>query len=66
MSIKALYEVALKAKEKYSLSKCIIVHRIGKVFVEEESILIISTSKHRKEAISSVEEIINEVKKFFP
>lgn len=66
MAIKSLFNIASLAKQMFSLSKCLIVHRVGKVFVEEESIVIISTSKHRKEAMESTEFIINEVKSKVP
>mmetsp|Transcript_34278 Transcript_34278/g.35566 ORF Transcript_34278/g.35566 Transcript_34278/m.35566 type:complete len:236 (+) Transcript_34278:1-708(+) len=66
MAIRELYRIAYTAKTKYSLSKVILVHRVGVVPVTEESIVIISVSPHRAEAINATSYIIEEVKRRVP
>lgn len=62
MAIKQIEKLAITAIKKYNLNKVCIIHRVGQVDVSEESILIISASVHRKEAINSTEYIIEEIK----
>lgn len=66
MAIKELKRIANKAITDYQVSKVLIVHRLGRVNVTEASILIITLSAHRGEAIKSTSWIIEEVKKSVP
>ncbi|KAK5400008.1 hypothetical protein LTR06_011335 [Exophiala xenobiotica] len=47
MALKSLYAIAEDAKKRYQLEKVVIVHRLGEVNVEEESIAVSVSSAHR-------------------
>ena len=66
MCIKYLNSLALQSIEKYKLNKCVIVHRVKKVPISEESIVIIASSNHRKESLECCSFIIEEVKRIIP
>jgi hypothetical protein len=66
MGIKKLKEIAEYCYKTYNLLKILIIHRIGEVPITEESIIIIATSAHRKEAIDATSYCIEEVKRVVP
>jgi len=62
MAKKVLEGTAKKAFKKWSLSQCLIIHRFGKLDVNEQIVLIITQTKHRKEAFRANEFIIDFLK----
>ena len=62
MAKKVLKETAKKAFDKWSLSQCLIIHRFGKLNVNEPIVLIITQTKHRKDAFRANEYIIDFLK----
>lgn len=66
MAISEMYKIAEKTKIEYNLNKIVLIHRIGEVKVTEESVLIITVSKHREESIKGTSIILEEVKRKVP
>tara|TARA_B100000674_G_scaffold42907_1_gene29834 strand:- start:724 stop:1164 length:441 start_codon:yes stop_codon:yes gene_type:complete len=62
MAKKVLKETAKKAFDKWNLSQCLIIHRFGKLNVNEPIVLIITQTKHRKDAFRANEYIIDFLK----
>tara|TARA_B110000008_G_C16918214_1_gene543584 strand:+ start:1111 stop:1527 length:417 start_codon:yes stop_codon:yes gene_type:complete len=62
MAEKVLYETAKHAYKKWSLSNCIIIHRYGKLRINDPIVLIITSSDHRKDAFKASEHIIDFLK----
>tara|TARA_B100001142_G_scaffold39785_1_gene35282 strand:+ start:242 stop:682 length:441 start_codon:yes stop_codon:yes gene_type:complete len=62
MAKKVLKETAKKAFKKWSLSQCLIIHRFGELEVSEPIVLVITQTKHRKDAFKANEYIIDFLK----
>ncbi|KAK4192512.1 Molybdopterin biosynthesis MoaE [Podospora australis] len=62
LAISTLEKIAFAQKEKHSLNKIAIIHRLGVVPIGEESILIAVSSPHRKAAWEAGEETLEECK----
>ena len=62
MAEKVLNETAKKAFKKWNLSQCLIIHRFGELEVNEPIVLIITQTKHRKDAFKANEYIIDFLK----
>lgn len=62
MANKVIYETALWAKEKWELDYCFITHRYGTLSVGEPIVMVITCSKHRKEAYEANQYIIDWLK----
>lgn len=63
LAIPSLRNISTTAKSKWSLHAVAVVHRLGRVPIGEESILIAVSSAHRKEAWEAGEWILEEVKR---
>ncbi|KAJ3310646.1 Molybdopterin synthase catalytic subunit [Boothiomyces sp. JEL0838] len=67
MAIKVMSDIAKEAKAKYTdLDGVAIIHRLGIVGLAQESILVVTASPHRKDAIDAVGWIMDKVKKLVP
>ncbi len=66
MAIKELFKICKSAKDEFKLNTILAIHRVGKVEIMEESILIISSSSHRLEANKSTAWVLEEIKKIVP
>jgi molybdopterin synthase catalytic subunit len=66
MAIAKLAEIGKLAHEKYPIEKIAITHRIGKVVLEEASVVIAVSSAHRKDAINACEYAIDTLKEIAP
>jgi molybdopterin synthase catalytic subunit len=66
MAEKELEKIGASAFEQWSITNCIIVHRLGRVEIGESSILIAVSSPHRDESFRSVRFIIDTIKKTVP
>ena len=53
MAKKVLNETAKKAFKKWNLSQCLIIHRFGELEVNEPIVLVITQTKHRKDAFKA-------------
>ena len=62
MAEKVIYKTALSAKEKWNLDYCYIIHRYGKLKAGESIVMVITCSKHRKEAYAANQHIIDWLK----
>ena len=62
MAVKQLRVIAECAREKWSLKRVRVVHRLGLVDVGQASIVVGVSSPHRREAFTAVAWIMDEVK----
>ena len=62
MTEKSLELIATKAREKWELQNITIIHRIGILNINDQIVLVITTSKHRQEAFDSCNFIIDYLK----
>ncbi len=66
MAVKEMDRIACEAIEKWSLNRCVVVHRYGRVMPGETSIIILVSSPHREESYAASRYIIDEIKKRVP
>ncbi len=66
MALTLLREIEGEIREKWSINKISIVHRIGVVPVMEASVAIAVSAAHRKEAFEACRYAIDELKKRVP
>lgn len=62
MAIPSLKKIATAAKRKWGLFGVAVTHRLGRVPIGEESILIAVSAGHRREGWDAAEWILEEVK----
>ena len=62
LALKSLFNIAEDIKAKHDLEKVCIVHRLGEVGIEEESIAVAVSSGHRQAGWQGSEEILERVK----
>lgn len=62
LALKSLHTIAEDVQKKHGLEKVAIVHRLGEVKIEEESIAVVVSSGHRANAWKAAEEILERVK----
>lgn len=62
LALKSLLAIAEDVKQKHGLVKICIVHRMGEVKIEEESIAVAISSGHRQAGWKGSEEILERVK----
>ena len=62
LAIKQLSNIRAQAIKNWDLNNCLIIHRIGKLFLGEKIVLIITASAHRENSIRSCEFIIDSLK----
>ena len=62
MAEKIIYKTALNAEKKWNLDYCYIIHRYGNLDPLEPIVMIITCSKHRKEAFAANQFIIDFLK----
>jgi molybdopterin synthase catalytic subunit len=62
MTEKSLEEIARKARERWRIQSITIIHRIGKLKVSDQIVLVITTSKHRGDAFDSCHFIMDYLK----
>ena len=66
MANKKLNQICNNAKKKWSLLDTLIIHRHGKIFVNEKIVLVATFSKHRKQSFDSCSYIMDYLKKDAP
>jgi len=53
MTEKSLKSIVTEARERWNLQNVTIIHRIGKLKVNDQIVLVVTTSKHRQAAFES-------------
>ena len=66
MALKEFTKIIIKAKEKWQLIDCLIVHRYGDLEINDKIVLVASFSKHRQDSFESCNYIMNWLKKDAP
>jgi molybdopterin synthase catalytic subunit len=66
MAEKELARIGDEAKEKWSIQRMAIVHRIGPVQITEPSVVIAVSAAHRADAFAACRFAIEEIKKTVP
>ena len=66
MTEKHLDTIVKEATEKWNLLDVLILHRIGKVKIAEDIVLVVTWSAHRKEAFESCRVIMEQLKSGAP
>ncbi len=62
MTEKSLKVIANKARDRWDIQEITIIHRIGKLQVNDQIVLVITTSKHRGDAFDSCHYIMDYLK----
>lgn len=62
LALNTLLKIATEVRSKHGLEKVIIVHRLGEVPIEEESIIVGISSGHRGPGWKGAEEMLERVK----
>ncbi len=62
MTEKALNTIAEQAKNRWPLGNTTIIHRVGELSINDQIVLVITTSKHRKAAFEACEFIMDYLK----
>lgn len=62
MTEKALESIANEARNRWNLGNISIIHRVGALKVNDQIVLVITTSKHRKAAFEACEFIMDYLK----
>ena len=66
MTEKSLKSIVTEARERWDLQNVTIIHRIGKLKVNDQIVLVVATSKHRQAAFESCYFIMDYLKKDAP
>ena len=66
MAYKQLEKIITKARSKWNLIDCLIIHRYGKLDVNSKIVLVSSFSEHRKDSFESCNFIMDYLKKDAP
>ena len=66
VALRELEEIAARAKEQFSLLHVDIIHRIGRLAVGENILVIVVAAGHRPQAYAGSRYIIEEIKKGVP
>ena len=62
MTEKSLESIVIKARSRWEIENITIIHRVGKLLISDQIVLVIVTSKHRKEAFDSCNFIMDYLK----
>ena len=66
MAYKQLEKIINEAKSKWKLIDCLIIHRYGKLTVNNKIVLVTCFSEHRKDSFESCNYIMDYLKKDAP
>jgi len=66
MANKKLNEICQKAVKKWSLVDTLVIHRYGKLSVNEKIVFVATFAKHKKQSFDSCNYIMNYLKKDAP
>ena len=62
MTQKALQSIVDEAKKRWEIGNTTIIHRVGDLVVNEQIVLVVTSSKHRKDAFDACEFIMDYLK----
>jgi molybdopterin synthase catalytic subunit len=62
MTEKALEKISEQAQSRWNIGNITIIHRVGDLAVNEQIVLVMTSSKHRKDAFASCEFIMDYLK----
>ena len=62
MTEKSLESIIIKARSRWELENITIIHRVGKLLISDQIVVVIVTSKHRQEAFDSCNFIMDYLK----
>lgn len=66
MAIKVMAEIGLQIARAHAISRLALVHRLGRMQIGDESVVVIATAPHRKPAFDAALEGINRLKRTVP
>ena len=66
MTEKALADISVEAKSRWSIHEALVIHRIGKMLPGEQIVLVAVTGQHRGEAFAACEFIMDYLKTAAP
>ena len=66
MAIKELTKIKINAMENWNLVDCLIIHRYGKLHVNEKIVLVACFSEHRNNSFESCKYVMDYLKKDAP
>ena len=66
MAVSELQKLATSAVERFSLHRCLIVHRLGEVPIGQASVVVGCSSGHRPEAFAALPWIMDVLKRDVP
>ncbi len=66
MAIKKLSEIEEEALKKWSLIDCLVIHRYGKLYVNDKIVLVVCFSEHRNNSFEACKFIMDFLKKDAP
>jgi len=66
MAQKIMAKIASELRERWELGRLAIVHRLGRVYPAETSLLIVVSSPHRPEAFAASRQALERIKKILP
>lgn len=66
MAISMMGKIVQEAKEQFDIEQIALHHRVGKVTIEEASVIIAVSSAHRKPAIQACHYAIDRLKEIVP
>jgi molybdopterin synthase catalytic subunit len=66
MAVASLGEIAKKAREKWSLVRCAVVHRVGPLELGEVAVAVAVSSAHRGPAFEAGQWVMDHIKKHTP
>ena len=62
MTERALEEIVAKARERWDVLECLVVHRVGELRPLDQIVLVVVTSAHRGEAFAACEFVMDYLK----
>jgi molybdopterin synthase catalytic subunit/molybdopterin converting factor small subunit len=66
MALRTMEQIGLEIRERWSINRIGIVHRLGRTEITESSVVIVVTSAHRKIAFEACHYAIDRLKKIVP
>ena len=66
MAVKKMEEIRHEVKQKYSIDRVMMIHRVGRLEIGETSVAIIVTSAHRRAAFEACHYAIDRLKQIVP
>jgi molybdopterin synthase catalytic subunit len=66
MALKKMEEIRQEVKQKYSIDRVMMIHRLGRLEIGETSVTIIVTSAHRRAAFEACHYAIDRLKQIVP